>query len=144
MKARSSEFTAYLHRIPALLSSEEPSVDDKGFDICLSVACTFSSRPRAAFIWINPLPPCYTFLTLLRLLRWKFAVVARGSRGGPRSALRAPRRRRNEMQATSPLPRPSIFLALRGHQCLVVIPSKHEDDGHARTTRTVPRLREHQ
>ena len=120
MKARSSEFTAYLaylHRIPAPLSSEESSVDDKGFDICSSVACTFSSRPRATFILDKPPPPCYTFLTLLRLLRWKFAVVARGSRGGPRSSLRAPRCRRNEMQATSPLPRPSIFLALRGHQC---------------------------
>ena len=49
MKARSSEFTAYLaylHRIPAPLSSEEPSVDDKGFDICPSVACR-PARPSA-------------------------------------------------------------------------------------------------
>ena len=85
MKARSSEFTAYLaylHRIPAPLSSEESSVDDKGFDICSSVACTFSSRPRAAFILDKPPPPCYTFLTLLPL-----AVEIRGRR--PRQPGRA-------------------------------------------------------
>ena len=37
MKARSPAFTAYLahlHRIPTPLSSEEPSVDDTGFDTC--------------------------------------------------------------------------------------------------------------
>ena len=86
MKARSSEFTAYLaylHRIPAPLSSEESSVDDKGFDICSSVACTFSSRPRAAFILDKPPPPLLHFSYTVAPL----AVEIRGRR--PRQPGRA-------------------------------------------------------